>query len=269
MQSPRQRFIFDRMILNPRTCVAFTGHRTYRGETGDALSRTLEELCARGFRTFVSGMAVGFDLAAAEAVLALRERCPEVRLVAAVPFPGQARHFPHKERARYERVLAAELVREKLLRLLDKEIPRLKDKIQSVQLCFSTDPFMYQYPEIQKMSLASIKKLNEAGIKCSVLTKGILPIELAEFSTENEYGITLITTNEAFRKRMEPGSAPWKKRLAALRALHDAGCKTWVSIEPFPTPNIVRQDLQVLLEEVSFVDRIIFGRMNYSTKVTA
>lgn len=60
-----------------------------------------------------------------------------------------------------------------------------------------------------------------------------------------------------------------EKRLTALRALHNAGCKTWVSIEPFPTPNIVRQDLQVLLEEVSFVDRIIFGRMNYSTEVTA
>ena len=119
------------------------------------------------------------------------------------------------------------------------------------------------------MILASIKKLNESGIKCSVLTKGILPIELAGLSKENEYGITLITTNEAFRKRMEPGSAPWEKRLAALRALHDAGCKTWVSIEPFPTPNIVKQDLQALLEEVSFVDRIIFGRMNYSTEVTA
>ena len=155
------------------------------------------------------------------------------------------------------------------LELLDKEIPRLKDKIKSVQLCFSTDPFMYEYPEIQKMSLESIKKLNGAGIKCTVLTKGILPIELAELSKENEYGVTLITTNEAFRKCMEPGSAPWERRLAALRDLHDAGCKTWVSIEPFPTPNIVRQDLQVLLEEVNFVDRIIFGRMNYNTEVTA
>ena len=28
------------------------------------------------------------------------------------------------------------------LELLDKEIPRLKSKIQSVQLCFTTDPFM-------------------------------------------------------------------------------------------------------------------------------
>lgn len=155
------------------------------------------------------------------------------------------------------------------LELLDKEIPRLKDKIKSVQLCFSTDPFMYQYLEIQSMSLASIKKLNEAGIKCSVLTKGILPIELAEFSKENEYGITLITTNEVFRKRIEPGAAPLAERLSALRALHDAGCKTWVSIEPFPTPNIVEQDLLALLEKVSFVDRIIFGRLNYNTEVTA
>lgn len=158
---------------------------------------------------------------------------------------------------------------ENTLELLDAELPKFKDKIQMLHLCFTTDPFMYQYKEVHEMSMAAIKKANEAGIKCSVLTKGILPIELAEFSKENEYGITLITTNEAFRKRMEPGSAPWKKRLAALRALHDAGCKTWVSIEPFPTPNIVIQDLQVLLEEVSFVDRIIFGRMNYSTEVTA
>ncbi len=68
---------------------------------------------------------------------------------------------------------------------------------------------------------------------------------------------------------MEPGSAHWKKQLAALRALHTAGCKTWVSIEPYPTPNIVQQDLHQLLEEVSSVDRIMFGRMNYSTEVTA
>ncbi len=154
------------------------------------------------------------------------------------------------------------------LALLDKEIPRLKDKIHFVHLCFSTDPFMYHYPEIQEMSLASIKKINESGIGCSVLTKGILPIKLAELSKDNEYGITLITTNEAFRKRMEPGSAPWKKRLTALKALHDAGCKTWVSIEPYPTPNIVKQDLKELLEEVGFVDCIIFGRMNYSKDVT-
>ena len=44
------------------------------------------------------------------------------------------------------------------LELLDKEIPRLKAKIKSVQLCFSTDPFMYGYPEIEAMAMASISK---------------------------------------------------------------------------------------------------------------
>ena len=41
------------------------------------------------------------------------------------------------------------------LELLDKEIPRLRDKIQSVQLCFTTDPFMEGYPEVSQMYYAN------------------------------------------------------------------------------------------------------------------
>lgn len=152
------------------------------------------------------------------------------------------------------------------LQLLDKEIPRLKDEIKSVQLCFTTDPFMYGYDEIEKMSLAAIKKLNNAGIKCTALTKGILPKTLSDFSKENEYGITLISLNEEYREQEEPGAAPYVERLAALRALHDAGCRTWVSIEPYPTPNLIDQDLGEILEAVNFTDRIIFGRTNYNKR---
>ena len=155
------------------------------------------------------------------------------------------------------------------LELLDEEIPRLKDKIQSVQLCFTTDPFMYNYQEIATMSIAAIRKLNSSNIKCTVLTKGILPIELAECSLDNEYGITLISLDEEYRKRMEPGSAPYTERIQALRALSERGCKTWVSIEPYPTPNLIEQDLSMILESVAFSDRIIFGRTNYSKEVSA
>jgi len=151
---------------------------------------------------------------------------------------------------------------------LDKEIPKLKDRIKSVHLCFSTDPFMYGYEEISKMSIAIIKKLNNAGIKCTVLTKGVLPIELATLSPENEYGITLVSLNEEFRNDMEPNTAPYQERLESLRALHDAGCKTWVSMEPYPTPNFIEQDLNEILETISFCDKIIFGRLNYNKKVS-
>ena len=155
------------------------------------------------------------------------------------------------------------------LELLDKEIPRLKDKIKSVQLCFATDPFMYGFDEICVLSLAAIKKLNDAGIKCSVLTKGILPAKLAELSTANEYGISLISLDENYRAQMEPGAAPYVERIAALKFLHNVGLRTWVSMEPYPTPNIVEQNLIDVLDAVSFVDKIIFGRTNYSKDVSA
>ena len=106
------------------------------------------------------------------------------------------------EVASYEDWLEPRIV-SNTLELLDEEIPRLKDKIQSVQLCFTTDPFMYNYQEIATMSIAAIRKLNASNIKCTVLTKGILPIELAECSLDNEYGITLISLDEEYRKRNE------------------------------------------------------------------
>ncbi len=154
------------------------------------------------------------------------------------------------------------------LELLDKEIPRLKDRIQSVQLCFTTDPFMYQYDEVCKMSLAAIRKLNDCGVKCTVLTKGLLPVELAGLSKANEYGITLVSIDETYRERMEPNAATIKDRLAALKVLHDCGRNTWVSVEPYPTPNLIEQDIDVILNSISFVDKIIFGRTNYSKEVS-
>ncbi len=155
------------------------------------------------------------------------------------------------------------------LELLDKEIPKLKDKIQSVQLCFTTDPFMYGYPEIQRMSINAIQRLNDNHIKCCILTKGLLPIELKNLYSKNEYGITLVSLDEEYRKKTEPGAASYTDRLAALRKLHDVGCKTWVSIEPYPTPNLINQNFGEILDSVSFVDKIIFGRTNYSKETSA
>ena len=59
--------------------------------------------------------------------------------------------------------------------------------------------------------------------------------------------------DEDFRKEMEPGAAPMKDRISALEALSKQGCYTWISIEPYPTPNIHEQNLEQLLERVSFV----------------
>jgi DNA repair photolyase len=167
----------------------------------------------------------------------------------------------------YEEWLKPKLV-SNVIELLDKEIPKLIKKITSVQLCFTTDPFMYGYQEIADSSMQIIAKLNSAGIRCMVLTKGLLPSNLASFSPENEYGITLISLDEKFRKKIEPNAAPYSDRIKSLRTLHDNGTKTWVSIEPYPTPNIIEQDIYKLLNAISFVDKIIFGRTNYNSVIS-
>lgn len=152
------------------------------------------------------------------------------------------------------------------LDILDKEIPEYKGKIRSVYLCFSTDGFMFKNKDVRDLSLKVIDKLNENRIPCIVLTKGILPKELADrnsFSRNNEYGITLVSLEEDFRKQFEPNTASLKDRISSLKYLHKKGYKTWVSMLPYPPPSIIKQDLNRILKAVSFVNKIFFGKLNY------
>lgn len=91
--------------MNRTTTVAFTGHRHYRGEADDALREQIRTLYAEGFRTFLSGMAVGFDLSAAEAVLDLRRELTALRLVAVLPFARQGEWYAAATRDRYQRII--------------------------------------------------------------------------------------------------------------------------------------------------------------------
>jgi len=161
---------------------------------------------------------------------------------------------------------------ENSLELLDAEIPRLKNKINFVHLCFMTDPFMYKQKRIGNLTLKIIEKLNQNNIRCTVLTKGILPKCLADkekYGYNNEYGITIVSLDNNFKKKLEPFSSPYMIRIKSLKYLHAKGLRTWVSIEPYPTPNIVEQDLSDILNNISFVDKIIFGKLNYNVRSSA
>ncbi|MCL2030251.1 MAG: DUF1273 domain-containing protein [Oscillospiraceae bacterium] len=97
------------------TC-CITGHRPqslpwgFREDDGRCLAvraelgRTVEGLFRRGFRRFITGMAMGADLIFAETVL---ETLPPdaVLLAAAIPFPGQPDRWPPREQARYRAIL--------------------------------------------------------------------------------------------------------------------------------------------------------------------
>ncbi len=157
------------------------------------------------------------------------------------------------------------------LELLDKEIPKYKDQITFVHLCFMTDPFMHKQKEVESLTLRIIERLNKSNIRCTILTKGIYPKELMNvqrYGNNNEYGITLVSLDENFKKKFEPGSASYKERIKSLKRLHKAGLKTWVSMEPYPTPNLMKgngiKELLEILNKIKFVDNIIFGKLNYN-----
>jgi len=165
-------------------------------------------------------------------------------------------------------------IAENALEILEKEIPKYKNEINFVHLCFMSDPFMYDYekdeliPEVKELTLKIIERLNKERIRVTTLTKGFYPDEILhrnKFLSSNEYGITLVSLNEKFKKQFEPFSAPYEKRIKSLEKLAKAGLKTWVSMEPYPTPDLdeTSVDVEMILERIKFVKKIIFGKLNY------
>jgi len=86
----------------------------------------------------------------------------------------------HHGRARDEADWRHPRLVENAIELLDRELDRKGDKLDCVHLCLTTDPFMVGCPEVSVMSLAIIERLNARGVRASVLTKGLLPIDLAD-----------------------------------------------------------------------------------------
>ncbi len=152
--------------------------------------------------------------------------------------------------------------------LLERDLRRKPFQgVRTVQLSLTCDPFMVGHPEVTETSLRLVEVLHQHGIASSILTKGVLPGALADrrrFGARSTYGISLVSLDEEFRRRWEPGAAPYADRIAALRTLHDAGARTLVHMEPYPTPNVVQQDIRDVLEAVSFVDHLYWSGWNYN-----
>ena len=90
--------------------LAFTGHRTVPVERQNEIRTRLVEAvsfaCMSGITCFYSGMAIGFDLMAAETVLSLKGKYPEIRFIAAVPFRRQSCRWTSMEKERYQRIIS-------------------------------------------------------------------------------------------------------------------------------------------------------------------
>lgn len=99
-------------------CCAFTGHRPqnlpWQFNEADTnclklkqiLNQQISQLAKNGFTDFLSGMALGSDTWAAEAVLNLRKKNPALKLHCILPCKTQAEKWPVSEQERYQKILA-------------------------------------------------------------------------------------------------------------------------------------------------------------------
>ena len=98
--------------MNIEETCCFTGHRPEKLKSGEAeirnaLKEKITEAVSKGFKTFISGMAPGVDIWAAEEVLELKKTNGEIKLICAVPFPGVHKNRTKEERERFETIISA------------------------------------------------------------------------------------------------------------------------------------------------------------------
>jgi len=93
----------------------FTGHRPnklggYNGERAvkiqdgifNSLTSAIQKAVESGFDAFISGGALGVDQIAAEAVLYVKPKYPNIKLIIAKPFPSQSNRWPKNTQIEFE-----------------------------------------------------------------------------------------------------------------------------------------------------------------------
>ena len=88
-----------------KTC-AFTGHRVLdRDFSEKKLKKAIKFLLDNEVYTFYNGMALGFDMLAAEILLSFKKNYPQIKLIACIPCPDQDKYYSLTDKKRYSEIL--------------------------------------------------------------------------------------------------------------------------------------------------------------------
>lgn len=100
------------------TTLCFTGHRSQKlpwlfNETDErclemkkVLRVEIESSILSGYKTFISGMAIGFDMICAEIVLELKKKYTDIKIIGALPCKNQDCKWREKEKNRYRKLIS-------------------------------------------------------------------------------------------------------------------------------------------------------------------
>ena len=138
---------------------------------------------------------------------------------------------------------------------------------EQVMFSFTTDVYN---PFDTSLTRPAIEILIEHGLGFCVLTKGGTRAwcdhDLYR-PDRDAFASTLTSLDERFSRKWERNAAPPNDRIAALKAFHERGIFTWVSLEPTLD---IEASLAIVEATHGFVDLYKVGRVNYlpMTKTT-
>lgn len=131
---------------------------------------------------------------------------------------------------------------------------------EQVMLSFTTDPY---HPTDNTLTRNVLKSLASHGLGFCTLTKGgkraLRDIDLFR-PNRDAFASTLTSTDDAFSQKWERGAALPQDRMDTLRAFHDAGIFTWVSLEPTLD---CESSIDIVRRTHEYVDLFKIGRANY------
>lgn len=136
---------------------------------------------------------------------------------------------------------------------------------EQVMLSFTTDPY---HPGDTSLTGYVLEMLTRHGLGFCTLTKGGTRSlrDIGMFRPDRDaFASTLTTLDDAFSLKWERNAALPGERLAALKAFHDRGIFTWVSLEPTLD---IESSLAVVDATHEFVDLYKVGRANYLKEIT-
>ena len=160
-------------------------------------------------------------------------------------------------------------IRKRALDLFERDAIDMKNARDSRAILFSflSDP--YQPVERDEgVTHHALDIVCRNRLHSKILTKGASDLIGADLDlmreAGTELGITISFINDKTRAKWEPHAATVDDRLQMLKTAHEAGVKTWVSLEPVIDP---AQALSVIKAALPYVDFWKVGKLNHMKAV--
>lgn len=142
---------------------------------------------------------------------------------------------------------------------------------KQILLSFIADPYC-SGEHTHRSTRAAISVLAAERCSVAILSKGGARCldDLDAFKkwpdSRIKVGATLTFSSADLSREWEPGAATPADRVDALRQLHNAGIKTWASIEPVIIPS---ESLAVIEASLPYCDAYKVGRWNHDARANA